>query len=101
MRGGESQACPVVRTFTCDACGLVVDRDHNAARNLAAWVASTTGTGVAGDRDTPVSKPRRADPKTRTPRPGLRAGAGRAGGAEPRARKEARDRRQDTQPPLW
>jgi putative transposase len=25
------------RVFSCDACGLVVDRDRNAAANLAAW----------------------------------------------------------------
>jgi putative transposase len=28
------------RTFTCDACGLVLDRDENAARNLLALAAS-------------------------------------------------------------
>jgi len=26
-----------MRTFTCDSCGLVLDRDVNAAANLAAW----------------------------------------------------------------
>ena len=25
------------RTFTCESCGLVIDRDHNAARNIAVW----------------------------------------------------------------
>jgi putative transposase len=29
------------RTFACTACGLVLDRDHNAARNLAALAADT------------------------------------------------------------
>jgi putative transposase len=29
------------RTFVCMACGLVLDRDHNAARNLAALAAGT------------------------------------------------------------
>jgi putative transposase len=26
-----------VRTYTCDSCGLVLDRDVNAAANLAIW----------------------------------------------------------------
>ena len=26
-----------IRTFGCDGCGLVMDRDGNAAANLAAW----------------------------------------------------------------
>ena len=25
------------RVFRCDACGLIMDRDRNAAANLAAW----------------------------------------------------------------
>lgn len=38
-----------VRTFRCEACGLVIDRDQNAARNLAALAASGSITaGVAG-----------------------------------------------------
>jgi putative transposase len=29
------------RTYVCLTCGLVLDRDHNAARNLAALAADT------------------------------------------------------------
>ncbi|MFE5580870.1 RNA-guided endonuclease InsQ/TnpB family protein [Kitasatospora sp. NPDC056531] len=96
-----------VRVFTCDACGLVIDRDENAARNLADLaVARTTGTGVAGDPDAQASKPRGADRKTRATRTRRTAGAGRAGGTTlPRRRdeEEARDRTQDTeaQHALW
>jgi putative transposase len=93
------------RVFHCDECGLVLDRDVNAARNLAALaVACSTGTGVAGDRGARAPKPRGADRKTRTTRPGRKAGAGRAGGTTPApGGKETRDRRQDTtkQLPLW
>ncbi|WP_328440910.1 IS607 family element RNA-guided endonuclease TnpB [Streptomyces sp. NBC_00444] len=94
-----------VRVFTCDACGLVMDRDENAARNLVALVAAvTTGTGVAGGQDTPrVSKPRGADRKTRRQRLGRNTGrGGRAGGASlPHPRqKETGDRRQDTEAQL-
>jgi len=73
-----------VRTYECDTCGLVIDRDDNAALNLAALAAAcSTGTGVAGDRDTPkrVPKPRGADQKTRVTRTRRKASAGRAGGA--------------------
>jgi putative transposase len=93
-----------VRTYRCDACGLVLDRDENAARNLAALAAAATGTGVAGDQDTPgVSKPRGADQKTRTTRRSRKAGAGRAGGATPphQRQKEARDRTQAEALTLW
>ncbi|WP_217165017.1 IS607 family element RNA-guided endonuclease TnpB [Streptomyces sp. AC512_CC834] len=94
-----------VRTYQCDLCGLVIDRDDNAALNLAALAAaSTTGTGVAGDQDTPrVSKPRGADQKTRANRPRRKAGAGRAGGATlPQQRQtEARDRTQTEALTLW
>ncbi|MDW6060255.1 RNA-guided endonuclease TnpB family protein [Streptomyces sp. FXJ1.4098] len=93
-----------VRVFTCDVCGPVLDRDENSARNLVALVAACTGTGVAGDQDTPrVSKPRGADRKTRRQRPGRNTGrGGRAGGASlphPR-RKETGDRRQDAEAQL-
>jgi putative transposase len=86
-----------VRVFHCDDCGLVIDRDENAAVNLAALAAaSTTGTGVAGDPDAQASKPRGADQKTRASRASRKASPVRAGGAIPPQRAEARDRHQDT-----
>jgi len=33
------------RTFTCEACGLILDRDLNAARNLAKLVVSVAQSG--------------------------------------------------------
>ncbi|WP_235932755.1 RNA-guided endonuclease InsQ/TnpB family protein, partial [Dictyobacter arantiisoli] len=32
-----------VRTHICPACGLIMDRDHNAARNILAKALSTVG----------------------------------------------------------
>ncbi len=95
-----------VRTYQCDACGLVLDRDDNAALNLAALAATCpTGTGVAGDQDTApvVSNPRGADQKTRATRTRRKARAGRAGGATlPQQRQtEARDRTQAEALTLW
>ena len=44
------------RTYSCDHCGLVIDRDHNAALNLAALVAVTgTASGAGTDRGNPVN----------------------------------------------
>jgi putative transposase len=34
------------RTFRCDQCGLVLDRDLNAARNLAQLVDEVSGRHV-------------------------------------------------------
>lgn len=94
-----------VRTYNCDACGLVIDRDDNAASNLVALAAAcATGTGVAGDQDTvKVSKPRGADQKTRATRRSRKATAGRAGGAAlPQQRQtETRDRTQAEALTLW
>ncbi|MFJ6017797.1 IS607 family element RNA-guided endonuclease TnpB [Nocardiopsis alba] len=91
-----------IRVFDCDACPLVLDRDVNAARNLAALASCTAGTGVAGDRGARAPKPRGADRKTRTTRQSRKAGAGWAGGATPAVRgKEAGDRRRSIQLTLW
>ncbi|MFF4893500.1 hypothetical protein [Micromonospora chersina] len=35
------------RTYHCEACGLTMDRGHNASLNLAALAASTTPPEVA------------------------------------------------------
>jgi putative transposase len=49
------------RVFRCSHCGLSVDRDVNAARNLARLVeAAGTGTGVAGHPEPSGSKGRRS-----------------------------------------
>ena len=94
-----------VRTFECDACGLVIDRDAGAALNLVALAAAAaTGTGVAGDLGAPVvPKPRGADQKTRTTRPRHKAGTGRAGGATPpHQRQDGNERPYSNQSPtLW
>ncbi|OQR61258.1 transposase [Streptomyces maremycinicus] len=95
-----------IRIYACDACHLVIDRDDNAALNLAALAtACTTGTGVVGDQDTApaVSKPRGADQKTRATRTRRTADAGRAGGAAlPHQRQtETRDRTQAEPLTLW
>lgn len=94
-----------VRVFACDHCGLVLDRDINAAINLAALAASNTGTGVAGDLSPAEAepKPRGADQKTRTTRPRRKTGTGRAGGTTlPYQRQtETRDRTQVKALTLW
>jgi hypothetical protein len=68
-----------VRTFVCDACGLALDRDLNAARNLARLVERESGTAVGGDPQPQGSNGRGADRKTppvgpvavkRSPHPG-------------------------------
>lgn len=87
------------RVFACDACGLVIDRDQNAARNLADLAsACKTGTAVGGDPEAEASKARGADQKTRTKNRSQQttasAGNGRAGGVTPRKGKEAGHRTQ-------
>jgi putative transposase len=52
-----------IRTFICSECGMTLDRDLNAARNLALLV-SVTGAGVAGYPQPEGSNGRGADRKT-------------------------------------
>jgi IS605 OrfB family transposase len=53
------------RTYTCTTCGLVIDRDLNAARNLASLVKRVVaGSGPETENG------RGADRKPRGPRPG-------------------------------
>jgi len=50
------------RTFTCSVCGLEIDRDLNAARNLERLATgSSPGSDACGDRarPRPVHRPRR------------------------------------------
>ncbi len=62
------------RNYACEACGMVLDRDLNAARNLAALAAQTTTAGSG-----PVAG-RGADHKTR---PGGQVAAKRQPGTPP------------------
>lgn len=45
------------RVFTCGDCGLVMDRDHNAARNIAALAAVPTEGGDVKARGGPAPNP--------------------------------------------
>jgi putative transposase len=86
------------RVYECDGCGRVLNRDANAAINLAALAASSTGTGVAGDQGTGVPKPRRVDHKTCYTEVSF-AALGRAGGEKPALWDRNEDRPHvDTQP---
>jgi len=46
------------RTFVCESCGAIIDRDLNAARNLAALVEPRNGRGlpVEGRLETPMKQ---------------------------------------------
>jgi putative transposase len=60
------------RTFRCQACGLVLDRDLNAARNLAALVSSHSWWATGNEPDGNPGKTRTARATgIATGRPGL------------------------------
>ena len=45
------------RTYICTTCGMVLDRDQNAARNLAALARSVTRREWPGDGKRTWSRP--------------------------------------------
>jgi putative transposase len=58
------------RQFTCESCGTQLDRDHNAARNLAILASQV----VHGQLDRDVKQPAGNPPKTATGGTGYRHG---------------------------
>ncbi|WP_369076910.1 zinc ribbon domain-containing protein [Paractinoplanes atraurantiacus] len=78
-----------MRTYKCTLCGLILDRDLNAARNLAAHAAEviTAGSGPAAGRGaTRKTSPARQAAENR--QPGT-APAGQTGTARPKGRTAA------------
>ncbi|WP_277209423.1 RNA-guided endonuclease TnpB family protein [Isoptericola croceus] len=81
-----------VRTFVCRTCGLTLDRDLNAAANLAAWAELHHGADVWA-RDLPAEGP--VNNAHRRERSGhrLRDGATDPDDVEPEGRRSSPDRR--------
>ena len=79
------------RIYRCDGCGLVLDRDVNAARNLLHLAASgaerrNAGGGTVRPRPAPGTSPRTRNPAPRTgARPGPPPGNRRLRHERPRA----------------
>ena len=69
------------RTYRCEQCGLVLDRDENAARNLAALLHTGAGMEVVAGSGPETRNARGADVR---PGPAWRADRG-----EPRSRHRA------------
>jgi putative transposase len=53
----KAKLCLSERVFTCEHCGLVLDRDLNAARNLAALAAQASGGASAASCVGTVNQP--------------------------------------------
>ncbi|MFF2556795.1 IS607 family element RNA-guided endonuclease TnpB [Nocardia sp. NPDC058058] len=77
------------RTYCCDRCGLVIDRDLNAARNLAA-IARTSSASCVGTENLPAGNPR----KTRSSR-ATGTATGRPSSLEPGQRGRSNSPAQD------
>ncbi|WP_196808514.1 RNA-guided endonuclease TnpB family protein [Nocardiopsis sp. CNS-639] len=75
------------RVFVCAECGLRVDRDLNAARNIAAHAEVPSGTGAPGRGESVNARGGRVSPQLsweRGQRPSKREDAGLKGLAPPR-----------------
>ncbi|GAA4891375.1 IS607 family element RNA-guided endonuclease TnpB [Streptomonospora salina] len=73
------------RTFACEACGVVADRDANAARNLAGLAEAASSPSCGARMNEPAGNPR----KTGRAGYGYRHGKAPPEGAGPTPRREA------------
>jgi putative transposase len=71
------------RTFTCESCGFTLDRDLNAARNLAALVSSHSWWATQNEPD--------GNPRKTTPRGAAGTATGRPTRSTPRRKATAQD----------
>ena len=87
------------RVFHCEACGLTIDRDLNAAKNLAAlaelasaWLLAQLSTGTPVDcSKLPVRRYGWEPDHTRSSRGSARAGGHKADGGERKTTRASRD----------
>ena len=57
LRRGDTKQGRSERTYTCGQCGLVLDRDLNAARNLAALLGEVIGATSTPSCGATVNEP--------------------------------------------